>query len=110
MPTTSHQKSAPGSLDWNIGFPHRRQRQANADRRDAGEDSDRAVVGSAPFDRPNTARLIGSVVIPINTATLLRSREQFVHRTEDDTLHWMIGETACNISKAPTLDMLVARR
>src|SRR5207302_7425412 len=27
------------------------------------------------------------VVIPINTATLLRSREQFVHRESDDTLH-----------------------
>jgi len=34
------------------------------------------------------------VVIPINTATLLRSREQFVHREADDTLHWMIGDVA----------------
>jgi ATP-dependent exoDNAse (exonuclease V) beta subunit len=32
------------------------------------------------------------VVIPINTATLLRSREQFVHRADDDTLHWVIGD------------------
>lgn len=32
------------------------------------------------------------VVIPINTATLLRSREPFVHRAEDDTLHWVIGD------------------
>lgn len=32
------------------------------------------------------------VVIPINTATLLRSREPFVHRTDDDTLHWVIGD------------------
>ncbi|RUV68032.1 DNA helicase UvrD, partial [Mesorhizobium sp. M5C.F.Ca.IN.020.14.1.1] len=33
-----------------------------------------------------------SVVIPINTATLLRSREPFVHRADDDTLHWVIGD------------------
>jgi ATP-dependent exoDNAse (exonuclease V) beta subunit len=32
------------------------------------------------------------VVIPINTATLLRSREPFVHRGSDDTLHWVIGD------------------
>ena len=32
------------------------------------------------------------VVIPINTATLLRSREDFVHRADDDTLHWVIGD------------------
>ena len=32
------------------------------------------------------------VVIPINTATLLHAREQFVHRESDDTLHWMIGD------------------
>ena len=32
------------------------------------------------------------VVIPINTATLLRSREAFVHRRYDDTLHWVIGD------------------
>ncbi|MCK1341540.1 UvrD-helicase domain-containing protein [Bradyrhizobium sp. 38] len=32
------------------------------------------------------------VVIPINTATLLRSREPFVHRAGDDTLHWVIGD------------------
>ena len=34
------------------------------------------------------------VVIPINTATLLRAREQFVHRESDDTLHWMLGDVA----------------
>jgi ATP-dependent exoDNAse (exonuclease V) beta subunit len=34
------------------------------------------------------------VVISINTATLLRSREQFVHRESDNTLHWMIGDVA----------------
>ena len=32
------------------------------------------------------------VVIPINTATMLRSREPFVHRADDDTLHWVIGD------------------
>jgi CRISPR-associated exonuclease Cas4 len=32
------------------------------------------------------------VVIPINTATLLRSREPFVYRADDDTLHWVIGD------------------
>jgi ATP-dependent exoDNAse (exonuclease V) beta subunit len=32
------------------------------------------------------------VVIPIDTATLLRSREPFVRRTNDDTLHWVIGD------------------
>src|SRR5439155_24370447 len=32
------------------------------------------------------------VVIPINTATLLRSREPFVHRADDNTLHWVIGD------------------
>jgi CRISPR-associated exonuclease Cas4 len=32
------------------------------------------------------------VVIPINTGTLLRSRERFVYRATDETLHWLIGE------------------
>ncbi len=32
------------------------------------------------------------VVIPINTATLLRGPGQFVHRQSDDTLHWILGE------------------
>jgi CRISPR-associated exonuclease Cas4 len=32
------------------------------------------------------------VVIPVNTATLLRSREPFVHRALDNTLHWVIGD------------------
>jgi ATP-dependent exoDNAse (exonuclease V) beta subunit len=31
-------------------------------------------------------------VIPINAATLLRSREPFVHRADDDSLHWVIGD------------------
>ena len=32
------------------------------------------------------------VVIPINAATMLRSRERFVHRVDDDTLHWVLGD------------------
>lgn len=32
------------------------------------------------------------VVIPINTGTLLRSREPFVYRAVDETLHWLIGD------------------
>ena len=28
----------------------------------------------------------------MNTATLLRSRKPFVHRADDDTLHWVIGD------------------
>jgi ATP-dependent exoDNAse (exonuclease V) beta subunit len=40
------------------------------------------------------------VVIPINTATLLRSRQQFVHRASDDTLHWLLGDVI-----PPDLDM-----
>ncbi len=31
------------------------------------------------------------VVIPINTATILRSPPEFVHRQSDDTLHWVLG-------------------
>ena len=34
------------------------------------------------------------VVIPINTATRFRSDDEFVHRRSDDTLHWILGETA----------------
>ena len=32
------------------------------------------------------------VVIPINAATLLRRRDQFVYRHSDDTLHWVLGD------------------
>jgi ATP-dependent exoDNAse (exonuclease V) beta subunit len=32
------------------------------------------------------------VVIPINTGTLLRSREPFVYRAADEALHWVIGD------------------
>ena len=31
------------------------------------------------------------VVIPINTATILRSPPEFVHRQSDNTLHWVLG-------------------
>ena len=34
------------------------------------------------------------VVIPINTATRFRGADEFVHRRSDDTLHWILGETA----------------
>ena len=34
------------------------------------------------------------VVIPINTATRFRRADEFVHRRSDDTLHWILGETA----------------
>jgi CRISPR-associated exonuclease Cas4 len=39
------------------------------------------------------------VVIPINTGTRLRQREQFVHRQVDDTLHWVLGDVV-----PPSLD------
>lgn len=32
------------------------------------------------------------VVIPINTGTQIRTREPFVHQSEHDTLHWIIGD------------------
>jgi CRISPR-associated exonuclease Cas4 len=32
------------------------------------------------------------VVIPINTGTVLRSRDPFVYRSVDETLHWLIGD------------------
>jgi ATP-dependent exoDNAse (exonuclease V) beta subunit len=34
------------------------------------------------------------VVIPINMATLARSNERFVHRSADNTLHWVIGNVS----------------
>jgi CRISPR-associated exonuclease Cas4 len=39
------------------------------------------------------------VVIPINTGTLRRSREPFVHCPSDDTLHWVLGDV-----RPPDLD------
>jgi CRISPR-associated exonuclease Cas4 len=43
------------------------------------------------------------IVIPINAATMLRSRERFVHRSDDHTLHWVIGDVV-------SPDLLVALR
>jgi ATP-dependent exoDNAse (exonuclease V) beta subunit len=34
------------------------------------------------------------VVIPINTGSEFRRRDRFVHRSSDDTLHWLVGEVA----------------
>ena len=32
------------------------------------------------------------IVIPINTGSELRRREPFIHRRQDDTLHWVLGD------------------
>ena len=32
------------------------------------------------------------VVIPINTSSEFKSRERFVHRASDDSLHWLLGD------------------
>jgi CRISPR-associated exonuclease Cas4 len=40
------------------------------------------------------------VVIPINTGTMRRSREPFVHSQSDDTLHWVLGDVV-----PPDLDL-----
>lgn len=51
------------------------------------------------------------VIIPINTATLLRSPEQFVHRQSDDTLHWVIGElTPPHLADAQDQEAISAAR
>jgi ATP-dependent exoDNAse (exonuclease V) beta subunit len=49
-------------------------------------------VGFAPTIDPPDHDLPCVAKITINTATLLRSREPFVHRADDDTLHWVIGD------------------
>jgi ATP-dependent exoDNAse (exonuclease V) beta subunit len=68
------------SRDWRCGRP------CEEGRGDAGGDAIELItIHSAKG-------LEWPVVIPINTATLLRSREQFVHRPDDDTLHWVIGD------------------
>ncbi len=66
--------------DWRDGAPH------NEGRVDAEGDAIEIITihSSKGLEWP--------VVIPINTATLLRSREAFVHRASDDTLHWLIGD------------------
>lgn len=51
------------------------------------------------------------VVIPINTASLLRGPEQFVHRQSDDTLHWILGElTPPHLAGAQAEEALSAAR
>ena len=51
------------------------------------------------------------VVIPINTATLLRQPDQFVHRQSDDTLHWILGElTPPHLADAQAEEALSAAR
>jgi ATP-dependent exoDNAse (exonuclease V) beta subunit len=68
------------SRDWRVGTPY------NEGRVDADGDAIEIItIHSAKG-------LEWPVVIPINTATLLRSREPFVHRADDDTLHWVIGD------------------
>jgi CRISPR-associated exonuclease Cas4 len=68
------------SRDW------RRAEPCNEGRVDAGGDAIEVItIHSAKG-------LEWPVVIPINTATLLRSREPFVHRPDDNTLHWVIGD------------------
>lgn len=57
-------------------------------RSDASEDSVELVT------MHSSKGLEWPVVIPINTATRFRSADEFVHRRSDDTLHWILGETA----------------
>ncbi|MBN9532177.1 MAG: UvrD-helicase domain-containing protein [Alphaproteobacteria bacterium] len=66
--------------EWRVGVPH------NEGRVDAEGDAIEIItIHSAKG-------LEWPVVIPINTGTLLRSREAFVYRADDETLHWLIGE------------------
>src|SRR5580693_8858040 len=44
---------------------------------------------SLPF---TARRALNGPLIPINTGTLLRSREAFVYRAADNTMHWVIGD------------------
>ena len=66
--------------EWDLGTP------ANEGRVDAEGDAIEIVTihSSKGLEWP--------VVIPINTATHLRSTPQFVHRSVDDTLHWILGD------------------
>jgi ATP-dependent exoDNAse (exonuclease V) beta subunit len=66
--------------DWSLGVP------SNEGRVDAEGDAIEIItIHSAKG-------LEWPVVIPVNTATLLRSRAPFVHRAADNTLHWVIGD------------------
>src|SRR5262249_52965664 len=68
------------SRDWRLGAAY------NEGRVDAEGDSIELItIHSAKG-------LEWPVVIPINAVTLLRSREPFVHRADDDSLHWVIGD------------------
>ncbi|MCA1367196.1 UvrD-helicase domain-containing protein [Bradyrhizobium sp. BRP14] len=66
--------------EWHEGKPHSEGRVESE-----GDAVDIITIHSAKG-------LEWPVVIPINTGTLLRSREPFVHRAADDTLHWIIGD------------------
>ena len=66
--------------EWHDGAPH------NEGRVDAEGDAIEIItIHSAKG-------LEWPVVIPINTGTLLRSRDPFVYRAADETLHWLIGD------------------
>ena len=63
------------SRDWRLGAAHHEGR-VDAE----GEGIELLTIhGAKGLEWP--------VVIPINTATLLRSRDPFVHRATDNTLH-----------------------
>jgi CRISPR-associated exonuclease Cas4 len=68
------------SRDWSIGVP------CDEGRLDADGDAIELItIHSAKGSE-------WPVVIPINGGTRMRAREPFVHRADDDTLHWLIGE------------------
>ena len=63
-------------------FPRRRRREGRTDASD-GAIEIVTMHSSKGLEWP--------VVIPINTATILRSPPEFVHRQSDNTLHWVLG-------------------
>lgn len=66
--------------DWRVGAPYNEGRV----------DAEGAAIEIITMH--SAKGLEWPVVIPINTATMLRSRDPFVHRGSDDTLHWVIGD------------------
>ena len=64
--------------------------------------------GGRDHHDPQRQGLEWPVVIPINTATLLRSREPFVYRAADDTLHWI--DRRCRSTGAASLRSSAGRR
>jgi ATP-dependent exoDNAse (exonuclease V) beta subunit len=68
--------------DWDL------QARLSEGRSDAAEDAVELVT------MHSSKGLEWPVVIPINTATRFRSADEFVHRRSDDSLHWVLGETA----------------